>query len=151
MKQLVRIAVARRPTHLGVYSGVSFPLPYTPTPTTPFPSPCSGCPGCRSGRRRCGGRKTLGQAEIDLTDLPITPDTSMPLTPVLYPGGTYSGPAPTWWYAQVPAMAAPAAASASSTPWLEQELIPGVANKWLLGGGAGIFLLASLRKGKRRR
>jgi hypothetical protein len=45
----------------------------------------------------------------------------------------------------------PGAASVTAQQkWLDQEMIAGVPNKLLVGGAAGLFLLASLRKGKRR-
>ncbi len=40
--------------------------------------------------------------------------------------------------------------TAPGVPWLDQEMIVGVPNKWLLGGSAGVlFLLTALRRRRR--
>jgi hypothetical protein len=50
-----------------------------------------------------------------------------------------------------PASPGPATASvATQQKWIDQEMVAGVPNKLLIGGAAGLLLLVSLRKGKRR-
>jgi hypothetical protein len=163
MKLQIRIVRAKRPNIAG-YGSAAFPLPYAPTPTTPFPSPCGahlGCAGCAK-RRHCRPRLGLGQSTADIKPpLPYSPKP-VTITPPSYmqpewlknlikTGAdlTSFNTALIFGAPAVPGI--PGAAPVTvATKWVDQEMISGVPNKFLVGGAAGLFLLASLRKGKRR-
>ena len=150
----------RRPRRLRGYRDVRFPLPFTGL----------GCAGCK--------RPTLGANIVTLTwtngqvlnfdlDVPAQKAQHDAIKSYLASLGTQIEPTATIVYgggALIPPQYSPGvlltagkpsplpmpSMQVAEVPWLDQQMISGVPNKWLAAGALGFVALASLRKGGRR-